>query len=941
VEVEVRLADDRRGRVPFALVGVLLLLSSATFAATLATRHSPVATDRDVASALERATAASGSALRRAVDGASRDAARDPVLAPANTSVGSVVNASSPFRDALRIRIYHAARDRFAATTVRRGAVVAGPELPATPNASTLRQAKRRVRLANAANGTALTVTVADVPIVARRDGSVVARDRETMTLTVDTPVLALHERTARFERRLDRGPVAGPGLGRRLTAQLYVLAWARGYAQYSGVPIENVLGSHHVETAVNAAIVREQRTVFGRADPDAVRGSRRIAAHAAVDDLAVGTGPVATELTRAALADPLGDAPTTGSLPGYRHDDSTPAPDESLTVGVNRTADAAFVGLLDGEDPPAAEESAVGSPDSLDESLAAAYRPEVRLVTAVRRVASGSRPAPEPPGPNWTHTGSDVDHDVRVLDTPDAPTPAVPAGSHRLDGFGRLVVERHSVTRHWRRGNETARTSADWEDRSRVGVLLVGDHVPEDVPGGPVTPVHRRGGALNGPNLAGTAATARSSLVAAQGGRDAVAVGAVRDSLRPGATVTAERPEDLRGWVRADLLRLRDRVRNLSVSVPRDAVAAGRANPPARLAAEVRERRASLLDAPRRYDGAADVARVAARAAYLDQVLVRLTHRATRTATANEGLAAALADAGAPTPDRLLSMRRASTDRELPARSRLAGGLGSPTAVVPDGSPAVLTVAGVDDRHVPEVRAGYTFDPLATRTTNVFTVPSGDAADGVVAELFGGEDTVTLATAARSLAAANGTLADRGPASLRADRDRLRRVVAARVVVARERARRSLRRGTDLSAPDRRTVVRRATRTWRGTAARALAVTNGSFASAVAHEAVAVGATAGPDAPDRATLRTRLDAALSTPAFRERVTVTESVARPVGSTVRRHAEEAVHQKVESKLRDGSTTVVRNASEVVLSNATEAALGAVPAGLPVAPVPGY
>jgi hypothetical protein len=164
---------------------------------------------------------------------------------------------------------------------------------------------------------------------------------------------------------------------------------------------------------------------------------------------------------------------------------------------------------------------------------------------------------------------------------------------------------------------------------------------------------------------------------------------------------------------------------------------------------------------------------------------------------------------------------------------------------------------------------------------------------------------------------------------------------VAARVVVARERARRSLRRGTDLSAPDRRTVVRRATRTWRGTAARALAVTNGSFASAVAHEAVAVGATAGPDAPDRATLRTRLDAALSTPAFRERVTVTESVARPVGSTVRRHAEEAVHQKVESKLRDGSTTVVRNASEVVLSNATEAALGAVPAGLPVAPVPGY
>jgi hypothetical protein len=285
--------------------------------------------------------------------------------------------------------------------------------------------------------------------------------------------------------------------------------------------------------------------------------------------------------------------------------------------------------------------------------------------------------------------------------------------------------------------------------------------------------------------------------------------------------------------------------------------------------------------------------------------------------------------------------MRRASERREAPTRSRLVGGLGSATVVVPDGSPAVLTVEGVDDRHVPAVRAGYTFDPLATRTTNVFTVPSGDVADGIVAELFGDGDAVTLATAARSLAAANGTLGEAGSEPLRVDRDRLRRVVAARVVVARERARESLRRGTDLPASDRRTAVRRATRTWQGTGARALAVTNGSFAAAVAEEASALGATRGSDAPGRAALRTRLDAALSAPSFRERVTVPESVARPVGSAVRRHAEETVHRAVESKLRDGSATVVRNASEVVVSNATEAALGAVPAGLPVAPVPGY
>ncbi|TVT90202.1 hypothetical protein FQA18_18120 [Haloferax volcanii] len=50
-----RLAADDRGRVPFALLGVLLLVGSATFSGALSA-HDPVA-DRRVDDAMDRATA--------------------------------------------------------------------------------------------------------------------------------------------------------------------------------------------------------------------------------------------------------------------------------------------------------------------------------------------------------------------------------------------------------------------------------------------------------------------------------------------------------------------------------------------------------------------------------------------------------------------------------------------------------------------------------------------------------------------------------------------------------------------------------------------------------------------------------------------------------------------------------------------------------------------
>jgi len=97
----------------------------------------------------------------------------------------------------------------------------------------------------------------------------------EDRTVVVAVPTLAAHERTERFEERLNRGPVEGPGLGRQITASLYAMTWARGYGQYAGAPVENVLANRHVELSTNAGIVRTQRDVFGTSDPNA-RGEWR-----------------------------------------------------------------------------------------------------------------------------------------------------------------------------------------------------------------------------------------------------------------------------------------------------------------------------------------------------------------------------------------------------------------------------------------------------------------------------------------------------------------------------------------------------------------------------------------------------------------------------------------------------------------------------------------
>src|SRR6056297_1901218 len=189
----VSLAADRRGRVPFAVVGVLLLVTSLSLAPTLSTEPAPE--DTVVERALSEVSAASATAVRDGVATAGRRAAAAPVVEPADTPVGRALSDDRPFRDSLRLRVYLQVRADLDGLSVRSDGVSATASLPSVDSTSEYERAIERVTVARAGdNGTALRVTVENITLTARRDGEVVTRRTVDQTVVVPTPVLHVHE---------------------------------------------------------------------------------------------------------------------------------------------------------------------------------------------------------------------------------------------------------------------------------------------------------------------------------------------------------------------------------------------------------------------------------------------------------------------------------------------------------------------------------------------------------------------------------------------------------------------------------------------------------------------------------------------------------------------------------------------------------------------------
>lgn len=896
---------NERARVPFALVGVVLLVGSATLSAGLG---GVAVSEPDTEAAMEEARVALGGDLRDATGEAARVAAANPVTAPANTTLGrALARTGRPFRASLELRTYLALRERLDRT--RGQGVRVSASLPGLSTAGDLRAALERTSVERVgANGTALRATVENVTLVAKRDGQVVERQRVSPTVEVVSPVLALHERTVRFDRRLDADATA-PGLARRATARLYALAWTRGLAQYGGAPIANVVGNRHVAVATNGALLAEQRAVFGTADDAAVRATRTAATRAAGTDLLAAAGASGSE-TEALLRAADGAVPGSTLDPTVAGSAPAVGPDDTLSVDVNGSADDAFRTFAD---------------DGLAEAVDATYRVRARRRVRVTRSETTRSGHTAPRGENWTLVGSEETTTLSAVNE-SAAASGVAAPWHVLSTAAREVTERRTVVRRWRRGNRTVRTTAVVTTTNHVRIVVVGRHDGGQAPPREVQPIHDRGGALGGPNLGAVAECATTRLVAARGGVDAVARRAVAGTLGGNeTTVSGERPARLRPWIYRDLVTLRERVRNVSVAVERGAVGIYTANPAADLATAVRNRRAALLDAPARYDGVADRARIAARAAYLDAVLTELDRRAEHRHDVGDRFASLLANHGL-SRDRLAALLDASAEprmAERGARSDTAG-----ETFVVEGAPAYLSLSRVRRARTDARGSGSTV-PLAARNTNLFTVPYGDVADGVVGHLFG-EGHVRLRTAARALQSAERLAAKTDDDRVGARRDRLR----AAVLDATDRRRSALRAalsaaGVGETTADRQAVVRAGLSQWERPSSRAVALTNGSAAETVA--AVAAerypGAVGGPESSDR--LRLALRAAATTGDGVPESAVNASV------TATKRAVTDVVTEVTARAANRTATTAMERAERRLGRS----LARVPSGLPVTPLP--
>lgn len=915
-----------RARVPFALLGVVLLVGSTTYAGSLS---GPGASEPRVAEAMEEFSAESRTAMMEAARDAAMRAAAEPVVSRASTPAGRALGPGIPFRDALRLRVYTRIRQAAEDLGRRQGRLRLSASLPVPETEAELRRAVKRVTVERAGpDGAELRVTVEDVRLTARRNGRTVARTEVSPTLRVAVPTLAVHDRVALFEQRLDAGP-AEPGLGRRLTASLYPLAWTRGYAQYAGTPIENVVANRHVALATNGAVLDIQRSVFGANDPVGRRALREATVRTAISDALKGSGHTGLKRLKRARGyvvdpSPLPDQKRLGDRARARG----PSPDENVTIGVNATAERAFLSTVG----PEAEAP-------LEERVERHYRVDIRRRVNASVVSDRRTGPPVRPGENWTRVGSERET-TTVLRERAAGPPELDGDWHVLAHHPLQVVKRVTEREVWSTPAGTRTTETRRVVRTHVTVLLTGNHAVDGTPG-TVSPVHARGGPLDGPNLADITETARAQLLASEGGPEGLARRLVTGDLgllqrRAAAmatetTVTGERPSGLEAWVYEDLADLRRRVTNISVTTSRGKVATFGVNPPAKLRERLRERRAELLDRPTEYDGVGDRARVAARAAYLDRVSRLLEDRAERRR-----------DRATAVSEELSSEREGTLHGSYRGRMRRSTPDGLAVPMVVDARPSYLTTAAVDSRMLPSLPEGRSGHPLTVRNTNVASVPYADAVGGIV-EMFSGPDRVSLRRAAQALRVSGASLAAAGNHP-NETHEELSERVSDSADQLRGRLAFALRREGLGTESDRRSLVDNATTRWEHPAAAARAFGNGSAPAAV-HRA-AVRKWPALTGRERDTLRLRLDAAVRSGLETPGVRVGKPVVRDAADTARTVVEGELRRKADDLTREAAERVADRLEDKVLSTGTARQLGGeflakLPMGVPLAPAPGF
>lgn len=856
-------SSDRRGRIPFAFLGALLLLSSSFYAVSFAPPPTTEPVTDEVVSDVELEARL---ALDAAVRDAGRAAAAEPVLEPSDTGYGMILSNENTFRDALELRIASGARTALAETNASRDSVEATVTLPPITDRRTARQALSNVSV-RSVSADRYRVRVEGLQVTVTRHDRPIDRFRYNATLTMAMPALELHDRTNRYETRLNAG-ITESGLTQDLTARLFPIVWMRGYAQYGGAPIKNVLANRHVEVMANDAVLAQQAAVFGVEDPDGRNGTTVAATEVAARDAFLG----AEETVKTQLGKPQSDSTGAGE-PVDSPDVPIPSVvDSEQSVDADHVADTAYLAFLDGRDGR-----------SLADTVERVYRADLRVQSQASRqqiehTSFGSRP--DNATKLFVDTSTDRWHDGGDF--------RAGHGSTLRTYRGRVIEEQ--VTTHYWSGNGTFETTQDLK-RTTYKVTLDLDcryqapGIAPKRPGGQCpfgeVATDRLRSAGTARFLSGSAVEERS-LAAVSGGGDS-----------GWRTVQVEPPDAVTDRATSRTADLRRAVQEVSVSVETRSVASS-TNPAAELASAIQTDRHNLLDTPNRYGSAADRAVTAARHSYFDRVNDQLESQTPMVQRAQNAFADQLQSHMVPS---------GPPERSQPSDDAYVSSV--------DGGPAYLSV-NPPGEHDPS---------LAARNVNLFTVPYGDAADGIAEQVGAGDSkSVSIRTGAQTLAALERTDHDDRQAvrSLRRDLDRS-------VDSANDRFRSVL--TPSVGAGQTHQLVQSANTEWSDVHSRALAVADGRLAAALAERL-----PRSLPATERDRLRVGLRIASAEARSENEVRVSQSLVEAARTEV---TTETGGMVAESAKAAGTA-----AGKRAWSGATGKNVGSLPAGLPLLPVPG-
>lgn len=851
----VDLLADERAYVPFAVIGIFLLLTSVAVIAVLETRSDPEI-DTDPAQAYDRTSAATQTALQQATTSALQDAAARPVTdANASTAVGSAIagsDANETFTRYVKLRVYLAAQDRLEHTgQTLRGDTVTNVSVPHhddpadAVDAVTLHVGGEDLDYGDPGGADlphgAVRVSVPDVRIVVREDGQIVAERTQDYTVTVGSSVFELHDRTNRYEQSLNAEFGAGTGFARHLSARLTRLAWQRGHAQASGGPVAEVLTSRHVETLANDALFATQRDVFGNDDPYSDRTLTRAYActlaadhHGVYDDPTGGTDDLDAVLDR--VDDPGfcdGNATVYDDVPGSLHD--ADAPDYTEVAGEND-----FLERTSTVDLDEVSETVVGDLETggvVSDVIDRLYTVEVTVEDDLTERQIPAADEVEAPGSGWEVDDTSVQSvDSYRVHRVEGERVLADSTDSRREYYRYNVTYSADVAREitWRNGGDTQSTTGSAVLLVDGTLTVTGEHSPDarvddlglenDYEPGPLG----SGDLPFDTNYEGVPADAVEAVFPGvddvEEGEEQLAAALADNAeqirsdddlvrrLTVGGASTRVHPEPddraaLHGWLVRDLDDLESQTAGVSVTAPHHEFLENESRLEA-LTDQMREDHwvYGPVDGSH-YANVPAAVRSEVRLEYVDRLRDRVNATIRQHGRERDRLDAAIRSHTGASLQNATTYAREDLDGDpyAPSPELEDNALLETAALVPDGEPTFVTFDRIDAEQVPAAGSPpHGFAPVAGRADNVYGAPATDVTPDA--------DEVHLRTAGEVLEAANATddVAD-DPSWDRGDTSRLESSLAADVDArVRDAARAAAEPFDHISAAEMRAAIRR-----------------------------------------------------------------------------------------------------------------------------------